>query len=262
MNADNLVKIKDYFEKLGLNEKEIKVYLFLLSRGPQLVSSLAKGCGLTRTHAYDIVKHLESLGLSHSLGSEYGKKIQALSVNQIGDLIDQKERELKSLKNDFFSISDALNSLTNIESHTKPNVAYYYGLANLKKLINLTLHAEEKMIRAAGSELDLIEKLGQEFMINYHLRRADKKVQIQSLRPGIKRGNDEVFRDDKKYLREIRLRPEGEISLKSNMMTWDNYLAVYSLGDEPFGILIENEALSVMMKSWFNFVWSKCPKVK
>lgn len=261
MKLYNLAKINTYLEKLGLNTIEVRVYLFLISRGPQLVSSIAKGCGLTRTHAYDIIKHLEKIGLSHALGSEYGKKIQALSTDQIKDLIDLKEKEIISLKKGFADIATTLNSMTNINNHAKPQVAYYYGLENLKKLVNLSLHAEDGPVRTAGSEIDLIEKLGVEFMTNYHTRRKDKGLKLHSLRPGSKKGIHEAFTDDKKYLREIRLRPEGEIALKSNIIVWDYSTAIYSLGDEPFGILIANEELALMMKSWFDFIWSKSKKI-
>lgn len=261
MKQDNPAKIKAYLEKLGLNDKEAEAYLFLLSRGPQLVSALAKGCSLTRTHAYDIVRRLEELGLSHALGSEYGKKIQALSADQIKGLIDQKEREILFLKQGFAEIAGALNSMTNIESHSRPLVSYYQGRENLRKLVNFSLHAESRDVRIAGSEIDLIEKLGNEFMISYHVRRRDKEIRLRSLRPGTKRGLNEVFCDDKKYLREVRLRPKGEISLKSNIVIWDYFTAIYSLGDEPFGILIDNKELAIMMKSWFDFIWSKSKNI-
>jgi sugar-specific transcriptional regulator TrmB len=261
MNNETLIKLKKYLEKLGLNDKDSKVYLFVLSHGPQLVSAIGKNCNLTRTHAYDIIKKLEQLGLCHSLGSEYGKKIKATSIDQISDLIEKKEEELLSLKKELKNIAPILESLTSFKPQTKNNTAYFSGSENLKKLINYSLQSEEKIINIAGSEIDLINKLGEEFMINYHERRKNKKVFLKALRPGDKKGANKAFINDLEYLREVKLRPEGEIKLKSNIIIWDSSVAIISLGDELFGTLIENEALALMIKSWFEFIWKKSKKI-
>jgi len=261
MNNETLLKLNKYLEKLGLNSKDAKVYLFILSRGPQLVSMIAKNCNLTRTHAYDIIKKLEKLGLAHYLGSEYGKKVQINSIDQISNLIEQKEGELLTLKKELRDITPMLESLTEFQPQTKNSTAYFSGAENLKKLINYSLRSNEKIVRLAGSELDLIKKLGAEFMINYHERRKNKKIYLQALRPGDKRGANKAFTDDGAYLREVKLRPLGKIKLKSNIIIWDSAVAIISLGDELFGTLIENEALATMMKSWFEFIWEKSKKI-
>lgn len=261
MTSEILIKLKKYLGKLGVNDKETKVYLFIISRDPQLISNIAKGCNLTRTHAYDVVKKLEELGLCHSLGSGYGKKIQASSVDQISDLLEQKEKELLAMKYEFEDLAPVLKSLSSFKPQSKTNVSYFSGSENLKKLINYSLRAEDKMVRMAGSELDFIKILGEEFFINYHERRKGKKICLRALRPGDKRGSNKVFINDSEYLREVRLRPEGEIRLKSNIIVWGSSMAIISLGDELFGTLIENEELSMMMKSWFDFIWLKSKQI-
>lgn len=260
MANEILEKLKKHLEKLGLNDKETKVYLFIMSREPQLVSAIAKNCNLTRTHAYDIIKKLEALGLCHSLGSGYGKKIQASSINQLLELLEQREKELSAIKNELENLAPVLKSFLSFKPQSRTNVAYFSGSENLKKLVNYSLRTEDGIIRTAGSELDLINKLGEDFFINYHERRKNKKLNLQALRPGNKRSANKVFTDDSEYLREVRLRPEGKIKLKSNLIIWDSSTAIISLGDELFGTLIENEELTLMMKSWFDFIWEKSKK--
>lgn len=261
MANEILEKLKKYLEKLGLNDKEIKVYLFIMLREPQLISTIAKSCNLTRTHAYDIIKKLETLGLCHSLGSGYGKKIQASSVSQLLELLEQKEKELSAMKNELKTLAPILKSALSFKPQSRTNVAYFSGSENLKKLINYSLRAEDGIIRTAGSEIDFIKKIGADFFINYHERRKNKKLDLKALRPGDKRGINKVFTEDSEYLREVRLRPEGTIRLKSNLIIWDSSTAIISLGDELFGTLIENENLALMMKSWFDFIWEKSKKI-
>ena len=60
-----------FLEKLDLDTKEIKAYLYCLENGPQLISRLAQVIGSTRTNAYDTIKKLEKKGLVHMIGSNY-----------------------------------------------------------------------------------------------------------------------------------------------------------------------------------------------
>lgn len=254
-------KIKDFLIKVGLDGKSARVYLYLLSSGPQTASYIAKNCGLTRTNAYDVVRKLEASGLCFNQGASYGKKIKANKPEELLTVINDREKEIISLKRELADLLPFLNSFDSYKSSVQSQVSYFSGKESVKKLIRISLQSSESELRFAGSELDIIDKLGKEFLTDYHLRRAAKKIFIRSLRPGIKRPAEEVFIDDKKYLREVRLRPEGLIRLKSTVIIWDNYVAFCSLSNDIFGSLIENGNLALMLKSWFDFIWDKSDTV-
>ena len=50
-------------KKLGLSDKEIKIYLKLLECGATSVRGLAELCGLNRGTVYDTLKRLQNAGL-------------------------------------------------------------------------------------------------------------------------------------------------------------------------------------------------------
>lgn len=257
MNQEMHNKIKDFLIKIGLDDKAARVYLHLLSSGPQTASYIAKNCGLTRTNAYDVIKKLEDRGLCFNQGANYGKKIKANQPKELVSLINDQEKEISSLKKELINLLPFLNSFDSYTSSVQSQVSYFSGKESVKKLIRISLQSSESNLRFAGSELDIIDKLGKEFLMDYHLRRVSKKIFIKSLRPGIKRSMEEIFIDDKKYFREVRLRPEGLIKLKSIIIIWDNYVAFCSLNNDIFGSLIENDNLATMLKSWFDFIWDK-----
>lgn len=250
-------KIKDFLIKIGLDDKAARVYLYLLSAGPQTASYIAKNCGLTRTNAYDVIKKLESNGLCFNQGAMYGKKIKANKPKELVSVITDREKEIISLKNELTNLLPLLNGLDSYKSSAQSRVSYFSGKESVKKLIRISLQTSDASLRLAGSELDIIDKLGEEFLADYHARRAAKRIFLKSLRPGVKRPSEEIFTDDKKYLREARLRPEGLIKLKSTIIIWDNYVAFCSLANDIFGTLIENDDLATMLKSWFDFIWDK-----
>ena len=250
-------KIKDFLIRIGLDDKAARVYLYLLSSGPQTASYIAKNCSLTRTNAYDVVRKLETNGLCFNQGASYGKKIKANKPQELISIINDRENEISSLKKELVGLLPLLSSFDSYKSSGQSQVSYFSGKESVKKLIRISLQSSDSELRFAGSELDIIDKLGKEFLVDYHLRRVSKKLYIKSLRPGIKRPTEEIFIDDKKYLREVRLRPEGLVRLKSIIIIWDNYVAFCSLNNDIFGSLIENDNLAIMLKSWFDFIWDK-----
>ncbi|MEI6352706.1 MAG: helix-turn-helix domain-containing protein [Candidatus Nomurabacteria bacterium] len=263
MERQNIQKIETFLKKLGLSEKEIKVYLYILFSGPQYVTKISQSCKLTRTNTYDIIKKLEEKGLSHSLGSEYGKKIKANSPTELKELINSKEREIKSYKNELEDILIGLEKINIKENNNVYNVSYFKGKENLKKMLNLSLLSKNKEIFFAGSELDMINILGEDFLINFHKKRIEKKIKLSALRPGNIRGKKPIFVEDIKNLREVRIRPENQIRLKSVLIIWDNFISFCSFNEEDmFATLIENELISKTQLSWFNFIWEKSKKVK
>ena len=263
MNKESNQKIKEFLNKLGLSDKEILVYLHILYSGPQHVAKIGQSCKLTRTNTYDVIKKLEEKGLCHNLGSEYGKKIKANSPNQLKDLIEIKEKEIKSYKAEFENIVSDLEKINFKDDNKVYNVSYFKGKENLKKILNLTLLNKEKEILIAGSELDMINILGEDFMISYNEKRISKKIKLFSLRPGNVRGNNIIFKNDIENLREVKIRPENKIRLKSVTILWDNFISFASFNEEDmFATLIENELISKTQKSWFDFIWEKSKKLK
>lgn len=246
-----------FLKKLDLDTKEIKAYLFCLENGPQLISRLAQVIGSTRTNAYDTIKKLEHKGLVHLIGSNYGRKVKASNPSDIQHLLEHKTKEIKSLEKELHDIIPYLKTNTNSLSPIT-RVSYFEGSDNVRKMIWQSLQSNEKLISIAGSELDLAESLGKEFLIDYHNKRKDKKISLQALRPDSKRLTGTEFTNDHLYLRKIRIRPIGKVKLKSNMIIWDNFVALYSLKNNiVFGTLIESEDMATMMSSWFSVIWEQ-----
>ena len=253
---------QDFLIKLGLDTKEIRAYLYCLEHGPQLVSRLAKITGTTRTNTYDTIKKLEQKGLCHLVGSSYGRKVKASDPEDLKGLLDNKAKEIKDLKNELDSVIPSLkkNPMGLISPFTR--VSYFDGVENVRKMIWQSLQTKNKKIKIAGSELDMATSLGTEYLNDFHAKRKEKGVFLEALRPDSKRLPGQLFKDDKKYLREVRIRPKGKIRLKSNLIIWDNYIALYSLKDKVvFGTLIESEDLSIMFNTWFEFIWENSRKI-
>lgn len=253
--------ITTFLEKLGLSRKETLAYLYCLEHGPQLITQLGKVTGATRTNTYDIVKKLEKKGLCHTTGSSYGRKIKVSNPEDIKDLLDNKSKEIKDLKNDFEILLPLFKKNSTVGLSPFTRVSYFDGVDSVRKMLWQSLQSKSKTIRIAGSELDMASSLGKEYVSDFHIRRKAKGIFLETIRPDSKRLEGEVFKNDKAYLREVRIRPKGKVRLKSNIILWDNYIALYSLKDKiVFGTLIESDDMAIMLNSWFDVIWENSKK--
>ena len=254
--------IKEFLNKLELSEKEIKVYLYCLSHGPQLMTRLAQIAGTTRTNAYDIIRKLEEKGLCHTVGSSYGRKVQANDPESINELLENKEKQIKELKTSLNLVLPILKKESGGLLSPFTRVSYFEGPDSVRKMLWQSLQSKNKIIKIAGSELDMASSLGKEYISSFHTKRKSKNIFLKALRPDSKRLEGEIFNKDKEYLREIHIRPKGKVRLKSNLIIWDNYIALYSLKDKViFATLIESEEMAIMLDTWFDFIWEGSKKI-
>lgn len=248
--------IQGFLHKLGLSDKESKAYLYCLIHGPQLVTRLGQLLGTTRTNTYDIIKKLETKGLCHSVGGAYGKKIRANDPKDISYLLENKKKEIDGLKSELDDLLPMFGKVSKESVSPFTRVSYFDGIDSVKKMLWMSLQAKNKIIRIAGSEIDIASSLGKEYLVDYHTRRKNNGVSLKALRPDSKRLDGAVFKNDKEFLRELRIRPKGKIRLKSSLILWDNCVALYSLKENiVFGTLIESDDMAVMFETWFDTIW-------
>jgi sugar-specific transcriptional regulator TrmB len=247
-------QVKIFLERLGLNEKEITMYLYGITVAPQHVSVLAKACNLSRSNAYDVVRKLEEKGLCSNLGSLYGRRIKMASPQEISRLIDRKRSELTELHDSFDAISSSLNDITKQSPFIHPRVTYYQGQEGVRQLFDDSLQSKGKEILTAISEKDLISVLGKEFILDYVHRRVAKGLISKSIRSSKKHDDHEVLRDHEKNLRIVRYKPK-DIVIKAVILMYDNTVAFITTDEETFGTKIESADYAATMKSWFEVLW-------
>ena len=115
--------------KLGLTEKEVRVYLAGLELGPNSVQNIAKMAGLTRPTTYEIIKKLEEKGLFVE-GKEKKKRFFiAQSPERILGILRIKKREMEEKEREFIRIIAALEA-----KYSKEEIKTYKGKEGLKIL--------------------------------------------------------------------------------------------------------------------------------
>jgi len=240
--------------QFGLDEKEISVYLGLISLGPAPASTIASKSGVNRGTTYDILERLQKLGLV-SFYKEYkqddSKKqhFVAEPPQKLLDAVENKKRGLDTLK---IHISKSLPELESLyeKSGARPVAKYYEGSAGLRIILQdvLSTLAPESTYFVYSSA-DIKEYLYKSYP-NFNKDRIKAGISNQVIAFG--RGGELAGLDERRCLSEKESTP-------TYMLIYGGRVAMISLSAtrEPVGVIIEDSGLYETQKMIFEFVWNK-----
>lgn len=126
--------IENILQKLGLSDKEIKVYLTCLRLGPSAVRKIAQEADINRGTTYDILKSLKESGLV----SYYHRKNQyfiAEDPAKLTEALERRQTDLAKMKSEIESIIPQLRWMYD-DAGTKPIVKLYEGEQGVKTILN------------------------------------------------------------------------------------------------------------------------------
>ncbi len=120
--------------KLGLTEKEARVYLAGLELGPSSVQEIAKIAKIARPTTYEIIKNLEKKGLLAETKQKKKRFFVAQSPERILGLLRIQKREIEEKEREFIRIIAALEAKYSKE---KEGIKIYKGKEGLRALVEI-----------------------------------------------------------------------------------------------------------------------------
>ncbi|MEI7511089.1 MAG: helix-turn-helix domain-containing protein [Candidatus Peregrinibacteria bacterium] len=241
--------LSNTLQKIGLSEKESKIYLATLELGTAVASVIAKKAKTNRLTAYAILQSLTQKGYV----SHYKKKgIQHFSATHPQVLVNETEQSFQELK-------DSLPELNAIYSlhENRPKISFYEGREGLETLWNLSLNTQEQKVYQIAHLKTMISAVGEDFLNEYVKKRAEKGIVNYCIYDHfgiINFKTNYIFQTSKELLREVRIAPLDFQSSGISIL-YDNKVSFLSSKAESFGFLIESTEYSLMMKSLFKNLW-------
>ena len=240
----------EILKKIGLNDKEISLYLELLKNGPQSVRSLAQSSGINRGTTYDLLKKLMESKLVSYYQQEKKQKFVAEDPEKIRQFLETKEKEFEKLKNE---VKEAIPELKSIylKSEDRPVSRYYEGYEGIKTILLDLLETMKKEVDKtyyAYSSQDIKFHLYKKFP-KYTEERVKNKINVKVISIGS--GGEDAPLSERKWLSKKEGSP-------SYILIYDRKVAMISLGadGDPLGIIIEDKNVAETQKMIFNFVWN------
>ena len=244
-------KIKEELKAIGLKEKDIEVYLALLTLGKGTISDISRKSGIKRTSVY---QHL-NVFLEKNLASKTVVKkrvfYRAENPKKMISLLEREKQDVENKKTRIEKIIPELNSLYS-SSFNKPNIVFYegkegiidaykqmtdtwqnvYSIFSPKSFFSLFTFEENRDILMA------LEK--REVKLYNLVEKSDKAIE----RLKIKEYNHFV---------KSKLLPDN-LKFSTDVLVTENKIALISFGSLT-AIVIEDKAIADMQRNFIKYIW-------
>lgn len=237
-------------KKLGFSDKEIKVYLKLLEYGASSVRSLVDLTGLNRGTIYDILKHLQKLGLVSYYHKETKQKFVAEPADKLSSLLIRKEEELKLAKVKINELIPQLRSMRD-KSDSKPATKLYEGKKGVRFILEDVISSmkefgkKEYYVYSAKDASDDLKNAYPDFTKN----RIKKEIRVKAI--SLAKGGKLSGLDERRWL------GTNDVSA-TFIIVYANKCAFISRDsqDQPVGVIIENKMIYETQKIIFLRLWT------
>lgn len=236
-------------QKLGLNEKEAKVYLANLELGPAKIPEIAEKSGIKRTTVYVVIESLMQKGLISFFQSKKTKRFVAEEPRKLKLLLKEKEDALKQAM-------PQLDALTKTEKEKRPEVRFYRGQQGCISVLEQSLEKSNSEVLAIGSVDNIYRVVSREYDRHHYIpTRLKKKIKFKALWFKDKESLDLKVRE-KRELREVKFLPQ-DYFFPSFMLIFQDKIALVSSEKEFIGVVIQSPDLVKMEEQKFKLLWDK-----
>jgi HTH-type transcriptional regulator, sugar sensing transcriptional regulator len=256
------------FKKLGLNDKEISLYVTLLEHGDNSVRNLAALTEINRGTAYDILKKLQEMGLVSFFHKNTKQHFVAEDPEKILKLLADRQAGLKEAEEKVREMIPELKSLQE-KGGDKPVTKFYEGKAGVRFILDDILSSTKEMktseyyvYSAAGVREDVYSAYP-----DFNKKRIKYNLKANTI--SLSEGGGTYGIDERKWLPSTTLGTGPSKSLpvaqtdsgQSELMT---YILIYAgkcafisrdSRNNPVGVIIENKMIYGTQEAIFLQLW-------
>lgn len=246
------MNLEEKIKKLGLSDKEAKIYLALIELGQSSPSEVASYSGINRATTYVILEELRKKGLAASL--EKNKKIH-FTAEPPERLTDLFEIEKKKLEDNFSDVKNILPDLKKLyESRgERPKVRFFEGKKGVASIREEILKTRAKDMEEI-IPLDIVheyfppsEKDHRE-MINRKMRNVNFRLIYTS-----KKG--QIWPKDKNIKETVKFIKPELFQISSEIVLFGNKTIILTYKRKEFGVILEDKMIADTFKAIFNLLW-------
>ncbi len=225
--------IRKELHLLGLSASEIRIYLYLLGYGLATPSKIAKGTGMQRPNTYHVLTSLMEKGLL--LEQKEGKR-KAYLTSDPESLLVALERKKEIVTNMLPDLRGLRNTKRN-----KPTIQYFDGLSQIQEIYQMTLQSKE--ILALGST-DRLYQLMPKYVESWLDQVKRNAIVIHDIVTHVS-GNEAAHKmiASLKGYYDAKVLPESIGELTTDILIWNDHLALITLEEPYFGTVITNFSL-------------------
>lgn len=254
--------LTDNLKKLGLNNKEIEIYLTLIKKGSTSPTDLAKITKINRATIYSSAKNLQNKGLIIEDVSGAKTVFTPAPATQLEQIIKRGERELEEKKNTINDIVEELNIITSEKKYSVPKIRFV-DESNLENFIRENMEKWIQSMRKSdstwwGTQDHTFSESFTEFNEWYW-----KRPYVGGIKMHLVTNEADIEKIlEKRYQKNERdVRFTDSMKFTSSVWVGGEYLIMIVTRNRPFYLFeIHDAALADNMREVFKNVWKNTNK--
>lgn len=245
--------IKQQLLKIGLKDKEIKIYLTLLSLGKGTVSDIARKISINRTTVYNPLDSLLQRGFVYKI--ILGKRIfySPEKPKKIISVLEEEKRKINISQENIRKIIPELENLYT-DSFNRPKVSFYGGKSGVFDVYEQIVDTWQD-VYSVFSPKSFFSLFSYEQNDKLLMKLKEREVKLFNL---IEK-TDETYKrlEIKKYNSFVKnkILPD-ELKFSTDLLVTKDRLALISF-DSLTAVVIEDKAIADMQRNFIKFVWNK-----
>lgn len=243
-----MVNLENEIKKLGLSDKEAKVYLSLLELGQASPSEIASYSGVNRATTYIILEELKKKGLATSL--EKDKKIHFVAEppERLKNLFETEERRLKENFSDLKKIIPDLDKLYETRGE-RPKVRFFEGKEGIASI-------REDILKTKIVRLYQFLPLDESYRYSPP-RKGDYREEMNKKLKNISEKTIYFTKRGKIFPPKIGKAEYKFLSkdFKTEIVIYGNKISFVNTKAKPIGIIIEDLNIVQTIKIIFEMIW-------
>lgn len=137
-------RLVEYFESIGMNQHEAKLYYSLLELGESNVKHLALHAGMQRASAHFFIESLIEKGLIVQKKSGARRVLLPSNISVLESMVNQKKTETDKLVKEFPDISNVISLVKpNTKEGSSIDIRYFRGKKGIQSVYDEILKAEK-----------------------------------------------------------------------------------------------------------------------
>jgi sugar-specific transcriptional regulator TrmB len=232
-------------KKVGLSEKEARVYLATLELGETSISRIADKAKIKRSTVYLTIESLKGRGLISSVKRKNKALFFAEDPRKLEKIVSESKRAISSVMPDLLTMGELIDR--------RPRMRYFEGDRALEEVFEDVLEFPNQEILVWFP--DETYSLGDNYFLDYFSpKRVEKKIWVRAIAPD-NETNRRFELNNKKHLRKMKFVSDDKFCVGVNMMLYGkNKIGILSY-KENVGVIIESQNIHDALKNIFEFMW-------
>lgn len=236
-------------QKIGLSDKEAKVYLAMLELGQVSVQEISKKSGVNRATTYVILDSLMQKGLCSTYHKDKKEFYMAESPEKIISVLELHKNEIDEQQKQIIGLMPQLKAIYNKQGD-KPVVRFFEGKDGLMTMVREQMNSNAKQIWSVYHLDDLKNIFSQNEIDQAYQERTGKKVKTKII------FTTQQFKAREQTPLDERIQiPLDKFPIHCDIAFFDNKIRIASLKDKLNGVIIEDENIYKTFISIFELAW-------